>query len=118
MTIAVNAAPHVPGAREAERARALREAARDLEAVFVEQMFKAMRETVPDGGLVSGGSGEEVFNALLDQHLAGEAPAQRDSEITEAVYRQLRNRAGIQDPAAELQAARQPIPTPPGIRNR
>ena len=32
------------------------ETMRDLEGVFVEQLFKAMRETVPDGGLVDGGS--------------------------------------------------------------
>jgi len=79
----------------------------------MEQMFKAMRDTVPENGLTSGGSGEEMFDSLLDQHLAGEASAQRSSELVEAVYRQLRSRAGIQESAAELQAASQPINLPP-----
>jgi flagellar protein FlgJ len=34
-----------------------------------------MRATVPQGeGVVSGGSGEEMFTGMLDEHLAGAAP--------------------------------------------
>jgi flagellar protein FlgJ len=53
----------------------LRQAARQLTGVFAQQLFKAMRETVPQGeGIVSGGSGEEMFTGMLDEHLAGAAP--------------------------------------------
>lgn len=70
----------------------LRKAARDLEGVFVEQLYKAMRETVPEGGLVDGGSGEEMFTSMFDQHLAGQTPDQWQSEIGAALYRQLLQR--------------------------
>lgn len=68
----------------------LRKAASDLEGLFVSQMFKAMRATVPtDEGIVSGGSGEEIFTGLMDEHLAAETPSHWGGGISEALYRQL-----------------------------
>jgi flagellar protein FlgJ len=103
--ISVRSAPPVkPPAGEKETA--LRKTARDLEGLFVQQLFKSMRETVPEGeGIVSGGAGEDIFTGLLDQHLAAETPKQWQSGIAEALYRQLRGIAapggsGPQGPAA------------------
>jgi flagellar protein FlgJ len=74
-----------------EKDTALRKTARDLEGLFVQQLFKAMRETVPEGeGIVSGGAGEDIFTGLLDEHLAAETPKQWESGVAEALYRQLR----------------------------
>ena len=74
-----------------EKDAALRKTARDLEGLFVQQLFKTMRETVPEGeGIVSGGAGEDIFTGLMDQHLAAETPKQWQSGIAEALYRQLR----------------------------
>lgn len=72
-----------------DRTERLRRTARDLEGVFVEQLFKAMRETVPEGGLVEGGSGEEMFTALLDQKLSAVAPHRWQTGLSEALVRQL-----------------------------
>jgi murein DD-endopeptidase MepM/ murein hydrolase activator NlpD len=44
----------------------IRAAAADFEAVFVTQMFKAMRATVPEAKLFSGGFGEKVYREMLD----------------------------------------------------
>lgn len=69
----------------------LREVASQLEGVFVQQMFKAMRESVPQGeGIVSGGTGEELFTSLMDQHLAAETPKHWGGGLAEAVYKHLR----------------------------
>jgi len=69
----------------------LRESAAQLEGLFVQQLFKAMRETVPTGdGIVSGGAGEDMFTGLLDQHLAADTPNQWGGGIAEALYRQMR----------------------------
>ena len=82
----------VPGPASSKDA-ALRKVARQLEGVFTEQLFKAMRETVPKGeGAFSGGSGEEMFTGLLDQHLAADTPTQWQHGLGEALYRQLRGR--------------------------
>lgn len=74
-----------------EKDEKLRNAAGQLEGLFVQQLFKTMRETVPQGeGIVSGGAGEDIFTGLLDQHLAAETPKQWESGMAEALYRQLR----------------------------
>lgn len=48
--------------------------AQQLQGVFVEQLFKAMRSTVPEDGPFSGGQGEEMFRGLLDQRIAESVP--------------------------------------------
>ena len=70
----------------------LKDTAGKLEGVFVEQMFKAMRETVPADGIASGGQGEDIFNSLLDQKLADDVPKQWHRGIADALFRELRGR--------------------------
>lgn len=81
------------GALDAARTRVdserLRTATQDFEAVFVQEMFKAMRATVPDGGLVDGGRSEEVFTSLLDEHVAGLTAKRGGGDLADALYRQL-----------------------------
>ena len=87
----------VPPTPQAERDEKLRKVSTQLEGMFVQQMFKAMRETVPQQeGIVSGGTGEELFTSLMDQHLAAETPKHWEGGLAEAVYRQLRR--GLGDP--------------------
>ncbi len=84
--------------------RTLRETAKQLEGLFVQQLFKAMRDTVPQqDGIVSSNAGEDMFTGLMDQHLAAETPSQWESGLAESVYRQLRGRVSASAP--------QPLPS-------
>ncbi len=68
----------------------LQQAVSDLEGVFVQQLYKAMRESVPQQeGIVSGGAGEDMFTALMDEHLAAETPKHWERGLSNALYRQL-----------------------------
>ena len=67
----------------------LREAAVQFEAVFVRQMLSAMRQTIPDGGVIDGGQAEELFAGMLDGHMAELMAAESRSELADAIYRQL-----------------------------
>jgi flagellar protein FlgJ len=72
----------------------LRKSAQALEGLFVQQLFKAMRDTVPQQeGVVTGGAGEDIFTSLMDEHLATETPKQWEGGLAEALYRQLRGPA-------------------------
>lgn len=83
------ATPGVQPPAASEEAR-LRKVAQQMEGAFVQQLFKAMRETVPQDGLTSGGSGEEIFSGLMDQHLAEQVPTGWKNGLGEALVRQLR----------------------------
>lgn len=54
----------------------LRQATRQLEGVFISQLYKAMRATVPEGGLLESSPGQDVFTAMFDEQMA-DALAQR-----------------------------------------
>ena len=69
----------------------LQKVARQLEGVFVQQLFKAMRETVPQDGAVDGGSGEQMFTSMMDESLADQLPGQWHHGIGEGLIRQLRS---------------------------
>lgn len=65
----------------------LRAATQLLEGTFYQEMFKAMRSTIPEGGAVSAGSGQDMFEGLLDQHVADAAAGQSDRGVGNALYR-------------------------------
>ena len=59
--------------------RQLQNTAKQLEGVFVLQMLKAMRATVPKGGITEASNGEETFTSMLD-----EKDRRQDSRAVEA----------------------------------
>jgi peptidoglycan hydrolase FlgJ len=96
-------APSVSGAGGAPadpRDAALRKSAQDLQGLFVQQLYKAMRETVPtEGGLVDQTQGEDIFSGLMDERIAADTGTRWHRGLGDAIYRALRQKAGIADPA-------------------
>jgi flagellar protein FlgJ len=72
----------------------LRKTALQLEGLFVQRMFAAMRETVPEGGMMPQSSAEGTFTQLLDEKMAEQVPSQWNGEhsLANALYEQLRRR--------------------------
>lgn len=103
-----------PGSPTNDDAR-LRQSVQNLEGLFVEQLFKAMRETVPQNeGAVGGGTGEDMFTGLMDQHLAADTPTQWAHGLSAAAYRQLRS--ALADPATQSPPSAQPPTAPLPLR--
>jgi peptidoglycan hydrolase FlgJ len=81
------------------RETAMRKAAGDLQGLFVQQLYKSMRESVPtDGGLVEQSQGEEIFAGLMDERLAADTGTRWDRGLGDAIYRALRQKAGLTTP--------------------
>lgn len=100
MTIqGAGATPALQPAAASDEAR-LRKVAQQLEGAFVQELFKAMRQTVPQDGLTSGGNGEEIFAGLMDQHLAEQVPTGWKNGLGAALIRQLRGALSSADGAA------------------
>lgn len=74
-----------------DRDAALREACARLEGVFMQELIKALRATVPEG-VNGGGAAEDMFTGMLDQHVADSATARLERGLGAALYRQLRDR--------------------------
>ena len=67
---------------------------KNVEGVFVQLLFAAMRDTVPDDGLMSQNSAESTFTQLLDEKFSEQVPKQWSGEhsLAQALYRQLNQR--------------------------
>ena len=90
-------AANQPASAEEQRLRAV---TKQLEGVFVQQLFKAMRETVPKDGFTDGGAGEDIFTGMMDEKIATHVPEHWERGIGESLYRQLRSALGSPKPDA------------------
>ncbi len=67
----------------------LRQSTRDFETLFVTEMFKAMRKTVPDGGLFGKDTSTEMYTEMLDMETAKTVTKGKGLGIAEAMYNQM-----------------------------
>lgn len=75
---------------------ALKRSADAMEGLFVQQLFQAMRASVPTDGLMERGAGEDMFSAMLDEHIAQDV-ARRDNgprDLSTSLFESLRERLG------------------------
>lgn len=89
--------------RPDERAQ-IRRMAHELEGVFLNQLFQAMRASVPRGGIIEAAPGQELFTSLLDERLASQAAERMKDGIGEALYRQMAKRLPPEETSRTSQA--------------
>lgn len=65
------------------------ETARDFEAIFVKQMFKGMRRTIPEGGLLPRGNAEEIYFDMQDMEAAKQATEQGGIGLSQVFLEQM-----------------------------
>ena len=70
----------------------VRRLSHELEAVFVNQLFQAMRASVPQDDVVGHVPGQEMFTSIMDERLASEAAQRMRGGLGESLYRQLARR--------------------------
>ncbi len=70
----------------------LMKAAREFEGVFFKQLLSAMDKTVDRSGLLSGGSGEEMFRGMMYDkisEMSADRPGGSGLGLAEMIYKQL-----------------------------
>ena len=67
----------------------LRKACASMEAQFVYYLFKEMRKSVPENGLIPKGSGEKMYTSMLDLQMAEELSQKGGVGLAPLLYRQL-----------------------------
>jgi flagellar protein FlgJ len=71
----------------------LQQASHDLEGLFVNELFKAMRASLPQGdGILGQAPGQDMFQGMMDEKLAATYATKSAHGIGEALYRQLSRR--------------------------
>lgn len=73
----------------AERQKALKNACRDFEALFVNYMLKQMRQTVPQNGLFGAGQAAKMYISMMDNEMAKEISRQRGLGLAPMMYHQM-----------------------------
>lgn len=72
-----------------ERQKALKNACRDFESLFVNYLLKQMRQTVPQDGLFGGGQAEKMYTSMMDSEVAKEISRQRGLGLAPMMYHQM-----------------------------
>lgn len=67
--------------------------ANEFTSILLKQMFKSMRNTIPEDSLISGGFSEDVFTDMLDGEISKSGAEQKDfSSLGKLLYNQLQKR--------------------------
>ncbi len=101
-----------PREEQSARDRELRKSCKEFESVFTYQLLRSMRRTVEKCDLFHGGSGEDVYEALLDQELSKSMAGMGERGLADLLYQQLR-RKQTGEPRGEGGAPPLEAPAPP-----
>ena len=83
--------PRLTGKEKTTRdLKALRESSREFEAIFVQQMYQAMRKNVPDDGLLPKDNATRIYQDMLDVQMARETAKGQGTGIGEKMYNQMK----------------------------
>ena len=62
----------------------------EFTAIFLNQMFKSMRSTIPEGGMIDGGFAEDVFTDMYDKEISKLGSKQSNfSGLNQILFEQL-----------------------------
>ncbi|WZL82094.1 rod-binding protein [Vallitaleaceae bacterium 9-2] len=67
----------------------LKQACESFEAYYVQQLFKEMRKTVPDGGMFEKNNASEIYTQMLDEEYSKIISEGQGMGIATALYKQL-----------------------------
>ncbi len=73
------------GKNEAE----LKNTCAELESLFIYQLIKEMRATIPKSGFINGGKAEEIYTSMLDSQMAKQLSLNGGIGLSSILYEQL-----------------------------
>ncbi len=69
----------------------LRESCREFEAIYVNEMYKTMRKSIPESGLFEKDMADTLYQEMLDMEMARETAKGDGMGIGKAMYEQLKD---------------------------
>ena len=74
---------------EKKDAEKLKKACQEFEGYFLQQVFKEMRKTVPDSGLLEKSQGREIYEDMLYEEYSKNISKGKGIGLSDMLYRQL-----------------------------
>ncbi|MDH4317158.1 MAG: rod-binding protein [Desulfobulbaceae bacterium] len=74
----------------------LKQRCQDFEALYIQAMYKAMRNTVIDGGLFAKSNAEEMYRDMLDGELAAQTAREQSFGLAQKMYEQIAHKLGLE----------------------
>ena len=69
----------------------LKRATQDFEALFIDNIFKSMRKTIPEGGLIKKTPGDDMYKEMFDTEVALHLAKGKGIGLSGMLYNQLKN---------------------------
>lgn len=73
----------------ADKAQRLRKACQDMESLFIHQLLKEMRATIPKSGFLGKSHAQDIYTGMLDGRMAQEIAQNRGLGLSTMLMRQL-----------------------------
>ena len=84
-----NISPKAPARVDQDSPEAIQEVAQNFESLFINELMKNMRKTLPTDGILNKGFANNVFNSMLDQEYSKIASRSGQFGLADAIARQL-----------------------------
>jgi Rod binding domain-containing protein len=86
----VSSLSNTPNNVNAAEKKRLKKACNDFEAMFIANMLKEMRKSIPKSGFLESSSGSDIYRSMMDQKVAEKIANDKGLGIGEMLFKQLR----------------------------
>jgi len=87
--IVISPSTHTSTDRKERDLQSLKESSRQFETLYVMEMMKAMRKSIPEGGLFEKSMSTEIFQEMIDMETAKSATRGPGLGLATAIYDQM-----------------------------
>ena len=88
--LGTNAAASADAAKAAAQDKKLKQACEGFEEMFMEIMYKQMRDTVPENSLFGSSNADKILESMRDSELMKQASASGGIGLADILYRQMK----------------------------
>lgn len=88
-TETIPAISNTPDNVNASEKKRLKKACKDFEAIFIANMLKEMRKSIPKSGFLDSTHGSDIYRSMMDQKVAEKIANDKGLGIGEMFFKQL-----------------------------
>jgi flagellar protein FlgJ len=83
------ATSQAPKAKKGQDPEKLKEVCQQFESIFIQQLYKEMRNTIPNDGLIPRGNADDIYTQLQDMEAAKITAERGGIGLAEIMFEQL-----------------------------